>query len=130
MFVVAVVSVLGLLLSITLPRTQGKDIAFRAAIKDAASAVSTANKVMDTVRPFIKDSVSANIMDKVLAMAQEGVKSAEQLYVAGHLPADERKLEANKFVVAALRMADIDITPDLERLVDSAIESKVFDLGH
>ena len=48
----------------------------------------------------------------------------------GELKPDERKDAARAFVVDALKLTKTEITPEIERLIDGAIEAEVLTLGH
>ena len=85
LIVLAIVAFVALIIKLILPKLEGKGVDVKAALDRAGMAAATAKKALDAITPFIKDSINMNILDKVMAAAQEGVKSAEQLFIIGNI---------------------------------------------
>ena len=66
-----------------------KNIDVKAALDRTASAVATVSNALDVIKPFIKDTVDTNVLDKIATAAHIGVRGAEQLYHIGQLEAEE-----------------------------------------
>ena len=88
-----------------------------ASLNEAGSAVSM-------LKPFIPLSFSS-IAEKIIDWAKSGVSAAEQLYQIGTITGDQRKTEATDFIKKALAVEGINITPDLDILIDKSIEAAV-----
>ena len=99
-----------------------------AAIARVRDAITLTNKALDTVRPFLP-APGAGAFDKIVSAAKIGVEHAEQLHRIGSLPADSRKYAARDYVFRALKLAGVEITSDVEKLIDGAIEAEVFEIG-
>jgi hypothetical protein len=56
--------------------------------------------------------------------------NAEQLYHIGKLEPGRRKEAARAYVIDVLKLAGVDITPEVGRLIDGVIEAEVLGLGH
>ena len=107
-------------------KRQGVDVG--AILDRTKDALVTVNKTLDTVRPFIAESVDVNAFDKILEAARVGVGNAEQLYNIGQLDPSQRKAAAREYIVGAVNLAGVKVTPEVEKLIDGAIEAEVLDL--
>ena len=86
---------------------------------------------LDTVADMIGQlfpNAPMGIVDKVIGYAMEGVLAAEQMYKASQIPGDERKKEATELVYRFLETTGVEITEDVRRIVDGAIEAAVYAL--
>ena len=120
----------GLMIFVVVPWLKRKDVDIKAALDKAANVAATATKALEALKPFIKDAVDVNILDKVMAAAHVGVGNAQQLYYVGGLKGDERNAAAQAYIADTLKLANIEITPELQRIINGAVESEVFALGH
>ena len=94
-------------------------------------ALRTANDTYNLVKPFMSfESETINTLDRIINAAHTGVAQAEQLYKIGQLPKDERKDSAQQYILDSLDLLGVDVTPEVKRLVDGAIEAEVLSLGH
>lgn len=66
----------------------------------------------------------------MIGWARKGAEAAEQLYFINGITKDQRKEEATKFVYDALKVSEIEITPQIEQIVSACIEAAVFAMGH
>jgi hypothetical protein len=73
---------------------------------------------------------AVNILDLIEKYAKTGVKNAEQLYLSSQLPADQRNAKAKDTISAVLKASNVEVTPEIEKIIDGAIEASVLDLGH
>lgn len=89
-------------------------------IDELASMVKSINNSMN------KDKQSKQVLDLIISSAEQAVKYSEQIYIAGQISEGQRKEKAVQFVRTVLYDAKIDITPDRESLINSAIEAAVF----
>jgi hypothetical protein len=86
-------------------------------IDELASIVKSMNN------PRNKD---IKVLDLIVSSAEQAVKYSEQIYISGQISEGQRKEKAVQFVRTVLYDANIDITPDRETLINSAIEAAVF----
>lgn len=124
--VLGVVATIGVII----PLLQRKGINIGKDIELANDFVDKANQIFDMIKPFLPNVPAIDILDKVLEYTQIGVNKAEQLYHIGQIPADQRKPEAKQFILDLLNMAHIEVTPELDKVIDGAIEASVMALGH
>jgi len=130
LIILGILAAIALIIKIVLPHLASKGIDVKAALDKAANAAATASKALEALRPFIKDSVDVNILDKIMAAAHAGVGNAEQLYLIGQLKPEERNAAAKDYIAKTLKLANIEVTPEIEVVINSALESSVLDLGH
>jgi hypothetical protein len=91
--------------------------------------MANTSKAYDMVKPFLASSVNSNKFEKILDVAFVGVNNVQQLVNSGQItdPA-ERKAAARQYVFDTLPLIGIEVTPEIQRVVDGAIESEVFAL--
>ena len=118
------------LVFVALPAAKRKDINVKAALDRTSNAVATVTKALDTIKPFIKDSVDTNILDKIVTAAHAGVGNAEQLYHIGELEPGQRLAESQKFALRALKLAGVEDTPEVRRVLEGISQAEVIALGH
>lgn len=119
-----------LVLAFVLPYLKRQGVDVGNILDSAKDALFTVNKTLDTIRPFLPATPGLALFDKILAAASVGVGNAEQLYHVGKLEAGERKKEAHEYIITTLKLVGIEITPEVEKLIDGAIEAEVLNLGH
>lgn len=97
-------------------------------IKKADMAISALDTLTDTVKALFPDTPGIDLIDKILVYAQKAVDSAEQLYKSSQIPESQRKAEATKLVYICLQEAGVDVTEDMKKIIDGAIEAAVYAL--
>lgn len=127
--VIALLVFVGVILGIVLPLLKRKNVDVDGIIKTAQNTLATVNTTMDTLRPFLTEVKGVDTFDKVVSAAGVAVEQAEQLNMIGKLEADKRKEAARQYAVDALNLMKVDVTPEVDRLIDGAIEAKVLTLG-
>jgi len=85
-----------------------------------SSIVQSLNNSLNT------NKQSKEVLDLIIFSADQAVKYAEQIYIAGEISEGERKEKAVEFVRSVLYDSNIDITPERENLINSTIEAAVF----
>jgi len=85
----------------------------------------TTKQALDTVTPFLPDTPQVDKLKTIADAAEIGVGQAQQLYRIGQLDPEERKGEAQRFIREAVQLAGIEVTPEVNRVIDGAIEAKV-----
>ena len=66
-----------------------------------------------------------NTLDLITNYAKEAVQYAEQLYKSGQLSEDLRKEKAVEYIKEILKVSNIEITEEIEKIIDATIESAV-----
>jgi len=130
LIVIAIIVVVVLVLVVILPYLKRKGVDIEALIAQVKQALAATGNTLDTIKPFLPGIVGVDAFDKILKSAAVGVGNAEKLYLIGNLPPERRKEEARKFIKDAVTLAGVVVTPEVERLIDGAIESEVLKLGH
>lgn len=97
-------------------------------IKKADMAISALDTLTDTVKALFPDTPGIDLIDKILVYAQKAVDSAEQLYKSSQIPESQRKAEATKLVYICLQEAGVNVTEDMQKIIDGAIEAAVYAL--
>mgnify|MGYP000640527341 FL=1 len=97
-------------------------------IKKADMAISALDTLTDTVKALFPDTPGIDLIDKILVYAQKAVDSAEQLYKSSQIPESQRKAEATQLVYICLQEAGVDVTEDMKKIIDGAIEAAVYAL--
>jgi hypothetical protein len=124
--VIGVVATVG----VVMPLLKKKGIDIEKYLNEANDTVVKVDQVFDTIKPFLPNVPAIGVIDKVLEYTKIGVNKAEQLYYIRQIQADQRKQEAKNFILDVLKLAKIDVTPELDKVIDGAIEASVMALGH
>lgn len=124
-----VIGVVGTI-AVLIPLAKNKGLRMGQYLSVASDTITKANSVFDTIKPFLPAAPAVNTIDKILDWAAVGVSKAEQLYHIGEIQGDQRKKEAEDYIYNILKMAGIEITPEIQKVVDGAIEASVLALGH
>ena len=119
------------IIQLVLPRLKDKGVDIPAMIDLVAKNAAAVEQTLATVRPFIEDKADLSIVDKAIEFTGVGVHASQQLHKIGQLESDEdRRTAAREFAINALKVAKIDVTPELERVIDGTLQSDVWKLGH
>lgn len=124
--IVALAVALCVLFLVPLLIKKGADVS--GAIEKADLAISTLDSLTDTIKALFPNAPGLDMVDKILVYAQKAVDSAEQLYKTSQIPENQRKAEATQLVYICLQAAGVDVTEDMKRIVDGAIEAAVYAL--
>ena len=124
---IGVVITVGLVLGVLLPYLKRRGVDVQKLLDQSKEVLAAANSAYDIVKPFIKDSVDTDKFDKVVKVANVGMQNVQQLYDSGQMTdPDERKAAARQYSIDALTLIGIDVTPEVLRVVDGAIESNIY----
>jgi hypothetical protein len=93
-------------------------------LQTADKAVAFADVLVKALSPLFP-VVFTNITEKIIGYAKTAVAAAEQLYSAGNLQGEQRKQYAINFITSALKQENCEITPELQQLIDTAVEASV-----
>lgn len=97
-------------------------------LEGTSNVLDTAGLVVDGLTGIFPESAALTVVDKIIDYAKQAVKAAEQMYKAAMIQADERKDKAREIIYECLKVAQIEVTPDVEKVVDGLIEAAAFAL--
>ncbi len=120
----------GVLLStvVFVPLLKRKGIKTEQILATAQAGLAAADGVIDGVQAIIPNIPGVDLVDKIIGWATKGVTAAEQLYKVGNVEAGQRKETAVQLVKDYLTAANVEITPDVEKIIDGCVEAAVFAL--
>ena len=128
MFVIIVALAVTLCVLLLVPLLIKKEVDVSGTIEKADLAISTLDSLTDTIKALFPNAPGLDMVDKILVYAQKAVDSAEQLYKTSQIPENQRKAEATQLVYICLQAAGVDVTEDMKKIVDGAIEAAVYAL--
>jgi hypothetical protein len=109
-------------------RKKGVDI--EAVMRHAAETLETAGNALALIKPFVETSGGYDTVDRIFSAATKAVDRAEQLAKIEQIPKEGRKAAAVAYVNDTLKLAGVEVTPEVAALVDGAVEASVGALGH
>lgn len=128
LFVIIVALAVALCVLLLVPLLIKKKVDVSGTIEKADLAISTLDSLTDTIKALFPNAPGLDMVDKILVYAQKAVDSAEQLYKTSQIPEDQRKAEATRLVYICLQTAGVDVTEDMKKIIDGAIEAAVYAL--
>ena len=128
LFIIAVVALFFVAVCFAIPALVKKGINLSGIIAGSGNVLDAAGVVVDSVQTFLPDNPGLCIVERIIDYAKEAVKAAEQIYLASDMKTDERKQAAYDQVVTALGYAGVEITPEIENIINTSIEAAVFAL--
>ena len=120
--VLGAIVVAALMIRLVIPHLESRGVDVNGVLSRAGELTDTAGKLLDTVRPFFGDTTT---FDRIRSAAHTAVDNAEQLYLIGQLQPGERKDAARQYIRDTLALIGVEITPEVERVIDGAIEAEV-----
>lgn len=99
-------------------------------LKNMDKGITVADEVLTVANEILPNNSIINGLKIVDKYAHIGVNEAEQLYLTSQLRADQRLAKAKETIQAALNAGNITITPQIEKIINGAIEAEVLALGH
>jgi len=112
-------------ISLVLPWLQKKGVNIPGFLGGAATVLQTAEIAVDGLYGLTGNSAFA-LGSKIIEYAKQAVEAAEQLYKAHEIEAGERKQAATDLVYQLIELAGVEITMDVEKVVDGCIEAAVW----
>ena len=125
-----VIAVMIAAVAVVIPALRKHGVDIDARLKDTQDALAAANAALELAKPFMAESTGIAKIEAILELARTGAGSAEQLLYIEKLPPGERREHAKKFAVDALKIAGVEVTPEIDAVIDSVIEDKVWSIGH
>lgn len=128
LFVIIVALAVALCVLLLVPLLIKKGVDVSGTIEKADLAISTLDSLTDTIKALFPNTPGLDMVDKILVYAQKAVDSAEQLYKTSQIPEEQRKTEATQLVYTCLKASGVDVTEDMKKIIDGAIEAAVYAL--
>lgn len=111
-----------------IPLLKKKGVKAEQIIDTAQAGLETADKIADGVQAMLPDVPGVALVGNIIDWARKGVDAAEQLYKAGTVTKEQRKEQAVQLVVNCLTAANIEVTPDVQKVIEGCVEAEVFAL--
>ncbi|MDP4144173.1 MAG: hypothetical protein Q8936_06755 [Bacillota bacterium] len=96
-------------------------------VKEAETVASNLDNAAGVIKELVPNSYAAILayIEKY-KLFEKAINFAEQLFVSGRLPADQRKEKATDYVTNALKLIGTDITDNLQSYIDGGIEDIIY----
>ena len=113
-----------------MPFLKKKNIKADEVIKKMDTVLTGADAFITVADKILPVNPIVDILKVVEKYARIGVHQAEQLFIASKLGEDERYVKSKETIYAALKLLNVEVTLDVVKIVDGAIEAEVLALGH
>lgn len=117
-----------LTMAVMFPLLRKKGVNTQQVIDTAQQVLQTADTITDGLAEVLPGVPAIKIIDNIVDWAERGVTGAEQLYKSSQLDKDQRRDTAIDTVKSCLNAAGVEITPNIENIIDGAVEAAVFAL--
>ena len=125
LFIIAIVALVIATLYIAIPFLVKKGYPVVKYLQEAETGLVQIKSTLDLVGKVAPIPYNV-ILDKVLDLSAMAVNGMEQLYIKGQVDIQSRKPLAVQYVHQGLALMKIDATPDIDKLIDLAIEGAVY----
>lgn len=115
---------------VLLPKLIGKGVKLDSYIETVDAVLGTAETITNIASTILPNSPIVNILKLIEKYARISVHQAEQLYLTSKLTADQRNDKAKETIYATIKLLKIEVTPEMEKIIDGIIEAEVLALGH
>lgn len=124
--IIGIVGGMALTSAVLIPLLEKKGVPTEQIIASAQAGLRTADIILDGVQAALPGLPGVAVVDKVVELAGKSVNAAEQMNKSNQISADQRKATAVQLVKDYLTAANVEITPDMEKIIDGAVEAAVF----
>lgn len=128
LLVLGIVGGMVLMAAVLIPLLKKKGIDTDKVIDAAQTGLKTADSIVDGVQAALPDLPGIKIVHEIIELASKGADAAEQMKKSSQIESGQRKATAIQLVKDCLTAANIEITPDIEKIIDGAVEAAVFAL--
>ena len=112
-------------LLIVLPLLKKKGIPISSLVSSANHVLSGTDQAIQSAEKVLPTIPALFIVDKIVEWAQVAVNFADQVYNSGKIDRCQRKDEAICFLKDAIISSGMEITPEIQKLIDGSIEACV-----
>ena len=127
LLVIAIIAFAGFAAAVFFPWLKKKGIDVGAVLVQVKDALTVVDDVMDAIKPFLASFDGMEVYDNIMAIAKDAVTNVEQLYQSSQLPPEQRKETAKQYVKDSLALLGVEVTEEIERVIEGAIECEVFE---
>ena len=113
-----------------IPKLVAKGVDVSNAIIVAKHALNTSEQIINVADALLPNNPAIDILQTIERCGKKAVNGAEQLYLSSQLPIDQRIVKANETIKSALKVLNVEITPEIQTVIDGTIQSEVLALGH
>lgn len=128
--VLLVVTIVMIGVIVAIPYLVKKGVNVEKYVKTADDVLDKADTVIKVADDILPNNPVLNVLKAIEKYAHIGVNEAEQLYLTSQLGKDDRNSKAKEDVYAVLKLLGVTITPNLDTIINGAIETEVLALGH
>ena len=93
-------------------------------LSEVKEGIEKVDTTLEYLGPVLPNSVM-NIADTILKYSYIAVAAVERMYLGGKIDKDTRRPLAGEKVEKILKLIGIDVTPEMEEVVDISIEAAV-----
>lgn len=123
-----IVALMFVFIAVLLPWAIRKGLPVGGLINATGATLSAADLIIESMKDLLPESVYVHLIDRIIEWGRRAAEAAEQLYKSQQLPRDQRKGKARTILMDMLIAAKVEITPEIEAIVDGAIEAGVMTL--
>lgn len=128
--VIVLTTIVTIGINIGIPALKNRGIDVKKYIDGADTVIEKANTIIEATDSILPNNPIVNTIKVVEKWAKIGVDYAEQLYNTSKIEKDGRNDKAKEQVYTALKLLGLEITPDIDKIIDGTIEAEVLALGH
>ena len=122
---VGIVFTVVLSLMIVLPLLKRRKIPVSSLVSSANRVLSATDEVIQSAEKVLPPTPVLFFVDKIIAWAQVAVNYADQIYRNGKIEKCQRKDEALCFLRNAVISSGMEVTPEIQTLIEGSIEACV-----
>lgn len=128
--VLVIITCVVVLVNVGIPALTKKGVDLDKYIKTADAVVDKAGALIQASDSLLPNNPIVNTVKIIEKWAKVGVDYAEQLYNTSKLDKEARNDKAKEQVYAVLKLLGVETTPEIDKIIDGAIEAEVLALGH
>lgn len=123
--VIFITTIVTIGINIGIPALKNRGVDVKEYIDGADTVIKKANTIIEATDSILPNNPIVNTIKVVEKWARIGVNYAEQLYNTSKLEKEERNDKAKEQVYTVLEMLHIERTPEIDKIIDGAIEAEV-----
>lgn len=119
---------IGGILFVVLPLLKAKGYDVVNILKRIETVLNGLNGAIQVVTEIAPKNKFVEILEYIAKyqLLEKAADFAAQLYISGQLSADQRKTTAVNYVINALKILGIEVTPELQKYIEGGIEAIIY----
>ncbi|GCD13306.1 hypothetical protein [Clostridium tagluense] len=113
-----------------LPLLKKKGVKIDEVLEKAEIVLGGGQAIINAADKLLPGNPTVDILNLAEKYAIIGVHQAEQLYIKSKLGKNERNTKSKETIAAALKLLNIEVTADVETVINGVIEAECLALGH